>query len=89
MATYYITEVHTAQEGGHQHIESVKTTSGAEWIVGAVVGTITTNDWKTKSSNGVEAKVYAVNCPHCGHSPYITTDRDGTTVNNLLSLPTF
>jgi hypothetical protein len=90
-ATYYISAIHLerAPDATHYHIGRVKLLdcegdySRAQIIVWIYEG----NLFYTNADP--PALVYIHPCPHCGAWDYLTTHPDGTTVNNLLSLPQY
>lgn len=88
MAQYYAVKRHmVGTSGGHEHIGAVKDEDGTEWTRTQVVASITAGDsWSTKH-NGLTAKIHKVACS-CG-TTYLSTNPDGTKVDNLDALPTY
>ena len=76
--------------GTHDHIEGVCTATGDHYTRAEVVaGLDRGEDWHT-SAGGATAEIRKIEtCPHpgCLLTPYITTEPDHTTSNNLDNLP--
>jgi Protein of unknown function (DUF3892) len=94
VATYQITAVQVQKTSSdpHEHITSVKIgTSGAQLSLSTVVANLRNpnGDRYITYGGGERANVYVRTCPRCTFRDYITTTPDGTTKNNLLSLPRF
>jgi hypothetical protein len=92
MAAFQIIAVRTdsSADGSHEHISEVKTSGGGEWSRATVVKDIRegTDTYYTEV-DGSKADVIVVECANCDFGDYIKTTADGTTADNLLSLPTF
>jgi hypothetical protein len=91
LTTHFIEAVHLvpgASPKAHEHIESVKLTTGEGVLRSAVISGLRAGDLYFTNASP-PAAVYAHVCPFCGASDYITTIPDSTTANNLLSLPRF
>jgi hypothetical protein len=94
MSTYYTDKVHKSwnASGTHQHIDFVcQETSETHWTPSEVVASIDAgNVWRTRGADGSSAVIHKLTyCPaaECLISPYITTNPDHTTANNLDNLP--
>jgi len=94
MSTYYTNRVHKSwnASGTHQHIEFVcQEGTGTHWTPGEVVASIASgNDWRTRGADGSSARIKPLQfcpAPSCLTKPYITTQPDHTTANNLDNLP--
>jgi hypothetical protein len=91
MAHYIIAEVHRGPVYApteHQHIETVRLTTGTVITRGQVIAMLRAGDLFTTNATP-PGYVYEHNCPHCGTGDYITTHPDATKTNNLLDLPRF
>jgi hypothetical protein len=92
VSTYTVVKVRkeTSADGRHRHLEGVITTAGLHYTRREVVDSINAgNTWQT-STDGYSAKIHTLAfCPRasCLASPYIATDPDSTTLNNLENLP--
>lgn len=90
MSTYVVTQVRkeACGDGLHLHIEGVCTNAGLHYTRQEVVDSLGAgNSWKTQSGI-VEATIHPMaKCPRCSATPYITTNPDGTKVDNLDNLP--
>ena len=79
-----------SKSGSHEHIVGVCSAAGAYYTRDEVLrGLALQEDWHT-FGGGETAKVRRVEyCPHpgCSLSPYITTEPDHTSANNLERLP--
>jgi hypothetical protein len=73
----------------HQHIASVCTTEPRKYLREQVIASIRLgNTWYTRSPSGTTSKIVVVaGCSRCDLKPYIRTEADSTTSDNLLSLP--
>ena len=74
----------------HKHLEGVCTTTGQHYTRGEVVAGIARGERWVTSAGGREALIKPLPyCPKsdCYAKPYITTEPDHTTVNNLENLP--
>jgi hypothetical protein len=94
MATYRITQVQVQKtsDDPHEHITAVKIgDSNTRLSLSTVVNDIRdpNGDRYITYGGGERANVYVRSCPRCTFRDYITTTPDGTTKNNLLSLPRF
>ncbi|WP_081427017.1 DUF3892 domain-containing protein [Sorangium cellulosum] len=96
MATYYVTKVRkqsvTNKDGStHEHIIGVVTKIGIFYTNKEVVDSLDeNNEWYTEVEKEPKAKINKKGyCPKsdCYHNPYLTTDPDHTTKNNLENLP--
>ncbi|XYH94656.1 DUF3892 domain-containing protein [Sorangium sp. So ce1128] len=96
MGTYYVTKVRkqtvTNKDGtSHEHIVGVVTNIGIFYTNKAVVDSIDAgHDWYTEVDKEPRAKIKKLkSCSRsgCTHSPYLTTNPDHTTRNNLENLP--
>jgi hypothetical protein len=96
MAKYYVTKVHkeygTGKDGKtHEHITGVFRDSGEFSTNQEVVDSIAAgNDWYTRVSGEPDAKIKPLGgcfISGCSHKPYLTTEPDHTTKNNLEALP--
>jgi hypothetical protein len=91
MSTFTVTKVRKelSDDGTHEHIEGVCTGDGTHYTRGEVVDSINAgNIWKT-SADGYEAVIEPVAfCPRasCYAKPYIRTNPDSTTKDNLENL---
>jgi len=91
VATYTVTKVRKelSADRKHKHIEGVCTKDGTHYARKEVVDSIDAgNTWKT-SADGYEATIKKMSyCPQpaCLASPYIETNRDSTTKDNLENL---
>lgn len=91
MSTFTVTKVRkeTSSDGSHKHIEGVCTSNGTHFTRQQVVDSINAgNVWKT-SAGGYEATIKPIAyCPKSGclAKPYIKTNPDGTTKDNLENL---
>jgi Protein of unknown function (DUF3892) len=93
LATYTVTAVRMESSGfggRHEHIAGVCTSDGVYRTRANVVESLRTgNAWET-SAQGSRAKIREVTfCPRpgCLATPYITTDRDPSSADNLENLP--
>jgi hypothetical protein len=92
MSTYTVVKVRkeTSADGRHRHLEGVITSAGAHYTRREVVDSINNgNTWRT-SANGYSATIHKLSyCPRaaCLASPYIATNPDSTTQDNLENLP--
>lgn len=92
MATYIVTRVRKelSSDGRHRHIEGVCTDDGKHYTRGQVVQSIKDgNLWKAKAGDA-EAIIEPITfCPatNCYVSPYIRTNRDSSSNDNLENLP--
>jgi hypothetical protein len=95
MASFQITKVRTERAYGasHDHISAVELGNRTDWRFNRdyIVGQIRSpsGDRYYTFANGSRADVVVVGCPHCTFRDYIKTTADGTTADNLLSLPRF
>lgn len=84
-------ETATISASSHDHIIGVVTEGGVFYSNQKVSDSIDRkNDWYTKVTGEPSAKIKVIGyCPAnlCYHKPYLTTDPDHTTKNNLESLP--
>ncbi|WP_437596888.1 DUF3892 domain-containing protein [Sorangium sp. So ce590] len=96
MSTYYVTKIRkqsvTNKDGNtHEHIIGVVTKTEAFYTNKEVVDSLDEgHEWYTEVKNEPKAKIKKRgHCPksNCGHKPYLTTDPDHTTKNNLENLP--
>jgi hypothetical protein len=95
MTTFYVKKVRKesvrSASGVHEHIIGV-VTNGSFYTNKQVVDSIEAkNDWFTDVEGQPKAKIRPLGyCPKsdCRHKPYLTTDPDHTTRNNLENLPT-
>jgi len=91
MATYTVTKVRKelSDDGTHRHIAGVCTDVGTYYTRRQVVDSIDAGDtWKT-SAEGYQATIKAIAyCPadSCYATPYIETNPDSTTKDNLENL---
>ena len=91
MATYTVTKVRkeSASDGTHHHIEGVCTNDDTHYTRKQVVDSINAgNTWKTKAG-GYEATIKTIiYCPvaGCMATPYIKTNPDSTSKDNLENL---
>jgi hypothetical protein len=91
MASYTVTKVRKEQssDGTHRHIEGVCTDDGTHYTRQQVVDSINaSNTWKT-SAGGYTATIEVISyCPksNCYAKPYIKTNPDSTTQDNLENL---
>ena len=80
----------SSADGSHQHISEVKTSGGNEWSRDSVVKDIRNGSYSYYTEvDGSKAEVIVVECPNCTFGDYLKTTADGTTADNLLSLPKF
>lgn len=92
MASYTVTKVRKEWSANrdHRHIEGVITNAGVHYTRAEVVRSLQAgSSWET-SCDGYRAAIRSVNhCPKsgCAASPYITTNPDSTTKDNLENLP--
>jgi uncharacterized protein DUF3892 len=90
MTNYTVTKVSKVQANGHRHLSGVYADYGVHYTRQQVVDSIDNgNTWKT-SAGGYTATIRKVTyCPtgSCMTSPYITTNPDSTTLDNLENLP--
>lgn len=95
MSTYNVTKVRkekvTKEGQSHEHIIGVITESDVYYKNQEVVDSINANnEWYTKVAGEPKAKIRKKDyCPHstCLHKPYLTTEPDHSTKNNLENLP--
>jgi hypothetical protein len=91
MSTYVVTKVRKerAADGSHEHIEGVCTAGNAHYTRAEVAQSIKAgNAWHT-SADGYSATIEVINyCPRAGclASPYLRTNPDKTTKDNLENL---
>jgi hypothetical protein len=77
---------------GHEHISKVRTNTGVVSTRREVADSIAAGDYWQTSTQGHTAKIHAIDfCPRngCMASPYIRTNPNSVTVDNLESLPRF
>lgn len=92
MTTFIVTKVRKelSRDTSHEHIEGVCTDDGTHYTRQQVVDSINAgNTWRT-SAGGYEATIKVVKyCPnsYCLEAPYIETNPDSTTMDNLDNLP--
>ncbi len=80
----------TAGAYSHRHISEVKTAGGEVLKRSEVVKRIQNGEQSFYTLvAGSQASVIVVKCPTCSANDYIKTTADGTTADNLLSLPSF
>ncbi|MBN9183500.1 MAG: DUF3892 domain-containing protein [Microbacterium sp.] len=92
MATYTVTKVRKERsaDGSHRHIEGVITDSGVHYTRAEVVNSINAGHvWRTSNLGRTATIVPMSYCPSstCLAKPYIRTNADGTTSDNLENLP--
>src|SRR6266850_59597 len=95
MATYDVTKVRkekvTKDGKSHEHIIGVKTSADAYSPNQEVVNSMNSGSvWQTSVPGEPKARIREKRfCPHekCLHAPYLTTEPDHTTKNNLENLP--
>jgi|SRR5712664_1886863 len=95
MSTYDVTKVRkekvTKNGSSHEHIIGVLPESGLFYSNQEVVNSINAgNHWRTSVTGEPKATIKEKHyCPNstCTHKPYLTTDPDHTTKNNLENLP--
>jgi hypothetical protein len=88
-----VTKVRTelSSDGSHRHIEGVCTSDGTHYTRSQVVDGINAGEVWVTSAEGQSATIETLTyCPAsaCLATPYITTRRDSTAVDNLDNLPT-
>ena len=79
-----------AGDGSHEHIAGACATDGTYWTRAQVTASIDAGSIWYSSGGGSTARVRKIaHCPAwaCPATPYITTDPDHTTANNLENLP--
>lgn len=93
MATYYATKTRwsRASDGTHEHLTGVLTGDGVFQANAKVEESIAAGDlWYTQTPGSPNARIRTISyCPakDCFHKPYLRTDADTTTKNNLDNLP--
>jgi hypothetical protein len=96
MSTYYVTRVRkesarVSSGASHEHIIGVITNAGTYHTNKQVVDSLAVrNEWYTSVEGQPKAKIREMAyCPKtdCFHKPYLTTDPDHSTRNNLENLP--
>jgi hypothetical protein len=91
VSTYYVNRVRKerAPNGVHEHVERVCTTQNLHYTRSQVIASIGAgNVWMTTTTGGQSSKIKVVaSCGRCTTAPYIRTEADSTTSDNLLSLP--
>jgi hypothetical protein len=92
MTTYTVTGVRreTSADGTHTHVEGVCTDAGEHRTREQVVESIMAgNVWQT-AAHGYAVTITTMSfcpAPKCLASPYLRTDPDSTTLDNLENLP--
>lgn len=79
-----------SQDGTHRHLEGVCADNGTHYTRRQVVDGINAGQVWVTSAGGRSATIKPMTyCPatNCLATPYITTERDGTAVDNLDNLP--
>jgi hypothetical protein len=94
MSLYTVTHVRMEDSSdlGHEHISKVRTNTGVVSTRREVVDSIAAGNYWQTSAQGHTAKIHAIPfCPRnrCTVSPYIRTNPNSVTVDNLESLPRF
>lgn len=92
MATYTVTRVRKefADDRKHRHLAGVFTSTGTYFTRREVVDSIKAGNVWNSSSGGYSARIHArTYCPASGclASPYLATNPDSTTADNLENLP--
>jgi hypothetical protein len=77
-------------DGSHEHIEGVCTVFGTYCSRAYVAGQINAGEAWYSAAGGASARIRKIDrCPKegCEASPYLSTEPDHTTANNLENLP--
>lgn len=79
-----------SEDGSHEHIEGVCITDGTHHTRAQVATSLDGGEEWSSSAGGTLARIRKIaHCPRpaCHASPYLTTEPDNTTLNNLENLP--
>jgi hypothetical protein len=79
-----------SEDGSHEHVEGVCTTDGTFYTRMEVASSLDAGEAWSSSAPGSLARIRKItHCPRpmCHASPYLTTEPDHTTFNNLENLP--